>query len=157
MAEKRLQAQEVFSYLRSDQVNAISNESEVIQYRAGDTVYYRGAQADRTYVVLEGQVSLRLPGKGGLTVPIDVAAPGDMFGSCLCFDMETYTTTAQCTQDSKLMSIDSLGLRELMDGDLPMGYAIQRKISQVYFRRYLETMQKLQAIVMNIPLEQEVA
>jgi hypothetical protein len=28
-------------------------------------------------------------------------------------------------------------------------------MSQVYFKRYLETMRKLQAIVMNLPLEAE--
>lgn len=157
MPEMGLQAQEVFSYLRSDQVNAISNAADVIQLQAGDTVYYRGARAEQMYVVLKGEVSLRLPGKRGLTIPIDAARPGDIFGSCVCFDMDRYTTTAQCTQDSQLLRIDAMILRDLMDDDLPMGYAIQRKISNVYFKRYLETMQKLQGIVMNIPLEQDVA
>ena len=39
-----------------------------------------------------------------------------------------------------------------MDKDLMMGYALQMRISKVYFERYIETMQKLQAIVMNIPI-----
>jgi hypothetical protein len=34
-----------------------------------------------------------------------------------------------------------------------MGYAIQSKISEIYFRRYVEAMNKLQAIIMNIPLQ----
>jgi CRP-like cAMP-binding protein len=157
MSNKGLQAQEVFSFLRSDQVNAISEAAEVVDLQAGDTVYYRGARADQTFVVLQGEVSLRLPGKGGLTVPIDRATAGDLFGSCVCMDMDRYTTTAQCTQDSRLLRIDAMTLRDLMDNDLPMGYAIQRRISRVYFRRYMETMRKLQGMVMNIPLEQDVA
>ena len=40
-----------------------------------------------------------------------------------------------------------------MDDDPLMGYAIQTLISRVYFKRYIDTMQKLQAIVHSIPLE----
>jgi hypothetical protein len=42
-----------------------------------------------------------------------------------------------------------------MEEDLVMGYALQRRISKVYFNRYLETMKKLQAIVMNLPIDTE--
>ncbi|MGD8727760.1 MAG: cyclic nucleotide-binding domain-containing protein [Gemmatimonadales bacterium] len=153
--EKRLESQEVFSFLRPEQVNAISEAAEVIEYYAGDIVYRQGERADYTWVVLNGEVSLRLPAQGAVTVPIDLATPGVMFGSCLCFDIETYSTTAQCTQDSQLMKIDSLVLRNLMDEDLRMGYAMQRRISHIYFRRYLETMRKLQAMVMSLPIEAE--
>ena len=41
----------------------------------------------------------------------------------------------------------------LLDDDPRMGYAIQSKISQIYFKRYVEATNKLQAIVMNLPLE----
>jgi CRP-like cAMP-binding protein len=131
----------------------LSNAADVVEYKAGDTVYYRGKRAEHLYVVLEGEVSLRLPGKGGISIPIDLATPGVMFGACQCFEIETYATTAQCTQDSRLMKIRAEVLLHLMDKDLPMGYAIERHISHIYFERYLETMGKLQAIVMNLPIE----
>jgi CRP-like cAMP-binding protein len=107
------------------------------------------------YVVLKGEVSLRLPGKGGISIPIDEATPGVMFGTCECFDIETYSTTAQCTRDSRLMKIEAAALRHLMDEDLLMGYVMQRRISEIYFKRYLDTMKKLQAIVMNLPIDTE--
>jgi CRP-like cAMP-binding protein len=153
--EERLTSQEVFSFLRPEEVDVLSNASDVVEYKAGDTVYYRGKRAEYLYVVLEGEVSLRLPGRSGISIPIDLATPGVMFGSCQCFEIETYSTTAQCTQDSKLMKIKAAVLLQLMDRDLPMGYAIQRHISHIYFERYLETMRKLQAIVMNLPIEAE--
>ena len=40
-----------------------------------------------------------------------------------------------------------------MDEDLLMGYTIQTQISRIYFNRYIQTMKKLQSIVMNLPLE----
>ena len=34
-----------------------------------------------------------------------------------------------------------------------MGDALQTQITALYFGRYIETMQKLQAIVMNLPIQ----
>lgn len=151
--EERLKAQQVFSYLRPEQVDVLSNTADVIDYKAGDTVYFQGQKAEHIYVVLQGEVSLRLPGGSGITIPIDTAAKGVMFGACQCFDIKTYATTAQCTQDSKLMKIEAAALLRLMDDDLLMGYVLQRRLSHIYFGRYLETMGKLQSIVMNLPID----
>ena len=154
-AEERLKSQEVFSFLLPKQVDSISNAAQAIRYKEGDTVYSQGERAEFIYVVLEGEVMLRLPGKGGLSVPIDVATAGTMFGSCMCFDIESYSTTAQCTQDSKLLKIEAVALSDLMDEDLRMGYAMQRRLSQIYFNRYLNTMRKLQTVAMSLPVEAE--
>jgi CRP-like cAMP-binding protein len=151
--KERLESQDVFGYLTPNQVDSISNAANAVRYRGGDTVYSQGEPADFIYVVLEGEVLLRLPGKGGLSVPIDVATAGTMFGSCMCFDIETYSTTAQCTEDSRLLKIQAVALSDLMDEDLRMGYAMQRRLSQVYFKRYLDTIRKLQAVVMSLPVE----
>jgi hypothetical protein len=34
-----------------------------------------------------------------------------------------------------------------------MGYAMQRRLSGIYFKRYLDTMSKLQTVVMSLPVE----
>ena len=153
--KERIESQELFGFLLPKQVDAISNAAEVVRFKGGDTVYSRGERADFIYAVLEGEVMLRLPGKGGLSVPIDVATAGAMFGSCMCFDIEAYSTTAQCTKDCKLLKIDALAFKKLMDEDLRMGYTMQRRISQIYFKRYLDTMGKLQTMVMSLPVESQ--
>jgi CRP-like cAMP-binding protein len=139
--------------LRPDELRAVSEAAEVVELKAGDTVYQKGARADHFYVVLDGQVSLRLPGKAGVNIQIDELSTGDMFGSCVCFQLDRYSLTAQCTHDTRLLKIQSGTLKELMDKDLPMGYAIQTQISRIYFSRYIDTMRKLQSIVMNLPIE----
>ena len=153
--QERLESHELFSFLLPKQVDSISNTAQAVRYKGGDTVYSQGEPAEFIYVVLEGEVLLRLPGKGGLSVPIDVATAGTMFGSCMCFDIKTYSTTAQCTQDSKLLKIEAVAFKNLMDKDLRMGYGMQRRISQIYFKRYLETMRKLQTIILSLPVEAE--
>lgn len=153
MIPDRLDKNEVFQFLRPDQLRAISDVAQVVDYGAGDTIYERGAKADHFFVVLSGQVSLRLPGQSGVSVQIDELTGGAVFGSCVCFQFVEYSLNAQCTRDSKVLKIESATLKELMDQDLLMGYTIQTQISRIYFNRYIETMKKLQSIVMNLPLE----
>ena len=153
--EERLASHDVFSFLRPEQIDVLSDAAEVVEYKAGDTVYYQGKRADYMYVVLKGEVSLRLPGKGGITIPIDVATPGVMFGSLPVLRHRDLRDHGPVHPGLGLMKIEAAVLRHMMDDDLPMGFAIQRRISHVYFERYLETMKKLQAIVMNLPIDTE--
>jgi CRP-like cAMP-binding protein len=150
---ERLISQDVFGFLRPEQVDAISERAERVRLPAGATVYERGAKADYLYTVLDGEVTLRLPSKGGFSVVIDQVRKGDMFGSCICFQRDSYALTAQCAKDSELLKIESAALKNLMDGDLRMGYALQTRLSAVYFGRYIETMRKLQAITLSLPIE----
>ena len=72
-----LKTQAVFQFLRPDQVKAISDASETIRCHAGETVYERGARADHFFTVLEGEVALRLPGRGDFSIIIDQLAKKD--------------------------------------------------------------------------------
>ena len=154
MAEQ-LTAQYVFGFLRPDQVHAISEASDKIRYAAGDTIYERGAKADHFFTVLSGEVTLRLPGRAGVNIMIDQLTKGEMFGSCACFHMDSYALTAQCTEDVELLKIKGSVLDDLMKEDRTMAYALLSRISGIYYGRYIETMKKLQAIVMNIPIESD--
>jgi CRP-like cAMP-binding protein len=153
MAVQTLGAHEIFSYLSPNQVDAISDASEVISRSAGDTVYYQGASATHLYVLLHGQVALRLPGRGGVSLLVEQIGEGALFGSCVCFDIDAYSLTAQCVTETQLLRIEAATLRRMMENDLTMGFALQRHITNVYFKRYLETMKKLQSIVLSMPLE----
>ena len=154
MAVEKLKKQNIFQLLRPEQVNRLSEASKVVKFKAGEMIYHRGAGADHFYIVLEGQVSLRLPAKEGrLSVLIDELTEGDMFGGCVSTALDTYLLNAQCMAESEILMIGISALRAIMDEDPRIGYVIQSGISKIYFRRYVEVMEKLQAIVMNIPVE----
>jgi len=99
-------------------------------------------------------VSLRLPAEAtGVSVLIDELFEGDLFGGCVSDALDTYSLNAQCMEESEILAISVSALRAIMDEDPRMGYIIQSGISKIYFKRYVETMEKLQAVVMNIPVE----
>ena len=153
MQNAQLESHEIFQFLRPEQVNVLSAAAEEISYHGGDTVFLRGEKADDFFVVLEGQVALRMLRTDGMSVLIDEVTRGAIFGSCVCLQIDTYTLTAKCTENSRILKIKATTLKKLMDDDLIMGYAMQTMISRVYFKRYIDTMRKLQEIVQSIPLE----
>ncbi|MFH2001843.1 MAG: cyclic nucleotide-binding domain-containing protein [Planctomycetota bacterium] len=155
MTTDMLTKQDVFKLLRPDQMNVLSNFAQRVEYKAGDIVFERGARANFFYIILNGTVALRLQGSQGTNIVIDQIGEGNMFGRCISFEIDTFYLTAQCTEPTTLLRIEATVLKELMDEDLRMGYIFQSQISAMYFRRYIDTMKKLQAIVMNVPLEQD--
>ena len=154
MVVERLRKQDIFQLLRPEQVNQLSEASKVETLRPGAIIYSRGEKADRFYIVLKGHVSLRLPEEStGLSVVIDEVTEGQMFGGCISASMDTYALNAHCTVESEILVISVSALLAIMDEDPRTGYSIQSRISEVYFKRYIEVMAKLQKIVMNIPVE----
>ena len=155
MPIEKLKKHEIFKLLRSEQIDRLSDGAQVLTFEKGKLIYPRGARTNYFYIMLKGQVALRLPGKGGMNILIDQLAEGDMFGGCISFAIDSYTLNAQCVEDSEILALETSVLKSLMDDDSRIGYIIQSKISEIYFLRYVETMKKLQSIVMNIPIEGE--
>ena len=148
-----LTSQEFFGFLLPEQVNAISNAAEKVSASAGDMIYEKGDKAEDFYIVLDGEVTLKLPGAPGVNVVIDQLRRGEVFGGALGYGRNSYALSAQCTGDAQLLKVRSSALKSLMERDPRLGYTLQGYISTSYFNRYIDTMKKLQAIVMNLPVE----
>ena len=153
MNTESLSSHEVFSFLRPQQLKAVSDVSQVVLCGKGETVFRNGEPASFLYAVLEGQVSLDLSRENGGSVHIDDVSTGALFGSCLCFDRNSYAVTATCSAAAKLLKISADRLKQVMDDDPATGYQVQRMVSRTYFTRYLETMKMLQNIAATLALK----
>ncbi|MFC1520923.1 Crp/Fnr family transcriptional regulator [Elusimicrobiota bacterium] len=140
MPVERLEKQEIFEVLRPEQVNKLSKASQVKNFKAGEFVYNSGAKADFFYIVLKGEVSLKLPKQEGT---IDDLAVGSVFGGCVSLDMTHYNLDAKCKTDTEVLQIETAALKKLMDDDPRNGYLIQSRVSEIYFKRYIKTTKKL--------------
>lgn len=143
---------DLFHQLKPEHVDAIGELTEEVSFKEGENVFRQGEKAEYLYFVIEGHVSLRTTRKEGVSVLINEAIEGTMFGYGAFIDVEKYILTATCAEDTRLYRIKVETLRALMDEDPILGRAVQALISRVYFKRYLETIRKLQAIVGAIPL-----
>jgi len=152
MQQTGLRGHTLFQMLLPEQLATISDTTKELVLATGSVVYSHGDPAKFLYVVREGTVALRGVGPGGVGLHLDEVRPGEIFGACICFGRDSYALDARCEEPTKLMQIDAKVLKRLLDADLRLGYAVQAYILGVYFRRYIDAVTKLQAVVHSLPL-----
>jgi CRP-like cAMP-binding protein len=64
-----------------------------------ETIFSRGDEGDRLYVVASGHVEM-YPGKPGRTQPLAVLGPGQVFGERALLTGEPRSATAYTTEDA---------------------------------------------------------
>jgi CRP-like cAMP-binding protein len=144
------QAEELFQFLRPEQVVALNAAAEPVSFKPGETVYRQGSPATYMYVVASGTIALYSPGDDGVDVQINQLGPGKLFGVCVCLGVDEYTATAQCSEDAWLLRINAEVLKGLMDRDTEIGYALEKQIAKIYFNRYVNATRRLREVVTQV-------
>jgi CRP-like cAMP-binding protein len=151
MVGEKLQHHELFGLLTPKEVEQLSNVSGVVKLRKGERVYAEGIPASHLFVLLKGKVQLRRPAGGGLSFVVDDVVEGGMFGVSSLTEGGRYLLNAECVEDSEVLKVESEALRRILDENPATGYAVQRRISQIFFKRYVEAMERLRSILLTIP------
>lgn len=144
------QAEELFQFLRPEQVLALNAAAEQVSFKPGETIYRQGSKATYMYIVVSGKIALFAPGDDGVDVLINELCAGKLFGVCVCLGVDSYTATAQCSEDAWLLRINAEVLKGLMDRDPEIGYALERQIAKIYFGRYVNATQRLCEVVTQV-------
>jgi CRP-like cAMP-binding protein len=98
-------------------------------------------------------VELRKPTREGPSLVVDDLIEGSIFGVSALMGTGRCLLNAECVEDSEVLKIECKVLRQILDENPVVGYATQRRISQIFFKRYVDAMERLQAVVQAIPLE----
>ena len=149
---ERLQRQELFALLSPKELERVSAGAGVARLKEGERVYSEGVPASHLFVLLKGRVELRRPTKGGLSLLVDDLLEGAVFGVSCLTGTDRYLLNAECVQDSEVLKVEGRVLRQILDENPVVGYAIQRRIAQIFFKRYVDVMERLETIVHAMPL-----
>jgi CRP-like cAMP-binding protein len=133
-------------------VERLSGAASVVKLGKGERVYAQGNPATHLFVVLKGRVELRRPAQGGLSFLVDEVSVEGVFGISSLSGGERYLLNAECVEDSEVLKVDSQVLRRILDENTVIGYAVQRRITQIFFKRYLDAMEKLLSVVLAVPV-----
>jgi len=153
MPVEKLQKHELFGLLTPKEIETLSKVSGVVQLKEGGRVYSEGVPASHLFVLLKGRVELRRPTKGGLSLLVDDLLEGSIFGVSSLTGTARYLLNAECVEDSEVLKVEGGVLRQILNENPAVGYSIQRRISQIFFKRYVDAMERLQSVVQVIPLE----
>jgi CRP-like cAMP-binding protein len=152
MAVEKLEKHELFGLLNPKEMERLSNASGVAKLKAGDKVYSEGIPASHLFVLLKGRVELRRLTSEGPSFLVEDLIEGALFGVSALVGTDRFLLNAECVEDSEVLKIEGKVLRQILDENPVVGYATQRRISQIFFKRYLAAMERLQAVVQAIPL-----
>ena len=149
MKKFNIEEKEIFSLLTSKQVTEISDVAVIKNFEEGQIVYDHKEQAKNLFILLEGEVSLRIPSKKDTSIAKfsleieKIINHGELFGTNLLFGLKRYMTRARVTKQSKIMLIDAEQfiniIRENRSEFVVMAY-----LAKVYFQRYINTMKDLE-------------
>ena len=154
MSTTTLKSNHIFSYLKPEEIDFLSNYATTEQYKAGAIVYRKGQPASRAYVLLEGEVLLRVPSQTGQDLIVEQASSGTMIGASVLLG-ETYMVTAQCLTDCKIMNIGKTPLERIVEANPQMGLVIEQYLAEMYYQRSIDLMHKLEALIREVPSETE--
>jgi len=152
MAVEKLERHELFELLSPKEVERLSSASGSVKLKQGERLYSEGIPASHFFVLLNGRVELRRPTKGGPSLLVEDLLPGSIFGVSCLTGTERYLLNAECVEDSEVLKVEGRVLRHILDENPVVGYAIQRRVSQIFFKRYVHAMERLETIMQAMPL-----
>ncbi len=152
MAVEKLERHELFELLTPKEMERLSETSGTVKLETGQRICLEGAPATHLFVLLKGRVELRRPTKVGLSLLIDDLTEGGIVGVSSLMGADRYLLNGECVEDSEVLRIDAGQLRSILEENPVVGCAIQQRISQIFFKRYVETMERLQSVVQAMPI-----
>ena len=148
-----LKGHEMFASLNVDEINQLSTFSSVKEFKADETIFEYNQASSHFYMLMEGLVYLQLPvNPQDFRFAISKVEKGELFGISSLLKSQRYTSTAQCFEDTKALSIEAKPFRELLQLNCPAGLDIINQVANIYFTRYLDVIKRLQDVVSQITL-----
>lgn len=145
MALEKLEKHELFGLLNEMEMALLSNASSVMSLAEGERVFREGNSASHFFVLLKGRVELTKPSSGGPSILVDDLLPGSVFGVSSVMDTDRYFLDGDCVKASDVLKIESRALRSVLETNPTIGYFLQRRLSKIFFKRFVDAMERIQA------------
>jgi CRP-like cAMP-binding protein len=144
-------------------LEAISQQSEILEFKAQDAIFQVDEAASHFYGLLEGQVDLILVFKDRVLktdveyeeaiqativdeekkIVVDRVAPGQVFGWASIVGPSKRTVNAECSQYCRVVAIPADGLKALFDKDHTLGYTVMSRMCNIIAKRLRNRTDKL--------------
>ena len=152
---KMLTGHDIFRSFLPEQVAAISKCASARKLEKGDIIYQPDRKATHVFVLLDGQVELRLPsGTSELGFLVSRVSKGELFGIAPLLKSECYTTSALCTRASKVLFIEAKPLIEMLSNHPLLGFKIMTVVAGAYFSRYQSLIERVQRALSDLAVEE---
>jgi CRP-like cAMP-binding protein len=137
-----------FALLTDDQLKAIALIAAEKSITKGTIILKENNPAVKLYILVEGDIDLVFSGGGEGAISnalVGSIAPGESLGVSSLIEPFQYISSARATVDCKVVEIDGVALRALLEVDQKLGYAMMRNIAAAVLERLKYTQVELAA------------
>jgi len=149
MKKYNIEEKEIFSLLTSKQISEISDAAIHKDFDEGKIVYDQKEQVKNLYILIEGEVTLRIPSREDNSIEKfslnieKITGHGSVFGTNLLFGIKRYMTRARVTKPSKILVIDAETFLSIIREN-HAEFPIMAYLAKVYFKRYIYAMKEFE-------------
>ena len=137
-----------FASLDEQQLEAIAMISQEKKYPKGALLVKENTDATCLALLIEGDIDLIFSGGGEGAIAnalVGSIAPGEVYGVSSLIEPYRYTATARATMPVKVIEVDGLALRTLVEEDCRMGCIVMRNVAIAVLERLKYTQVELAA------------
>ena len=137
-----------FASLDEHQLEAIAMITQEKKYPKGALLVKENTNATCLALLLEGDIDLIFSGGGEGAIAnalVGSIAPGEVYGVSSLNEPYRYTATARATMPVKVIELDGLALRALVERDSNMGCTMMRNVAVAVLERLRYTQVELAA------------
>jgi CRP-like cAMP-binding protein len=134
---------EIFNGLTDSELSSIGELAKKEEYGEGIRIFEEESQATDLYLVLKGQIEIRMRADKGLEqLSIETVGQGDIFGWSSVTEPYTLTAAAWTVENSELLVLNGKVLRDLFKMNNHIGYMIMMEVASVISSRLRNLNQK---------------
>lgn len=138
----------VFAVMDDAELEKLAGSIIVKRYDAGTTIFKAEDGANELFVVQEGKVALQTVLKNeskqvSRRITVDTATRNEIVGWSAIVEPYVYTLTAVCVQNSTVLSINGVKLRQLLQDNHDIGFGVLKEVIKVVASRLEDTRQLL--------------
>ncbi|MEZ4666360.1 MAG: cyclic nucleotide-binding domain-containing protein [Anaerolineae bacterium] len=128
-----------FEGLDNSYLTLLTGCASNVRFKAGDTLFREGEEAQQFYVIREGIVRLEVfaPGRGEIT--IQTIDAGDVLGWSWLFPPYRWYFTGRAITPIRLIAFDGECLRGKCEKDHSLGYEFLKRFSYIMMKRLQAT------------------
>ncbi len=132
---------DLFKEMSQDFMNELAKIMIEESYGKGTSLFKEGDSAKTFYILEEGQVRLAV-GERGHIVHL-LSNPGEVFGWSSLVERDTYTASAECLAQSKLIKIEIEQLNKIFEKHLADGMLFFKRLAGVISQRLINSYNSL--------------
>jgi len=137
--QKVIEEHSFFKTLDEKYIEVLTGCATNETFKEGEFIFREGENADKFYLIREGQVALEIASPSQRPISIQTISNGDVLGFSWLFPPYRWCFDALAKSKVRAISMDGKCLRKKCEEDHALGYELQKRFGEIMAQRLQAT------------------